>query len=82
MIADGREIGAIDAFSRIIEDQTLTFSIVDGEIVDNETLSVWNVLGFSISGEFEGEQLTRVVAVNHFWFSWSVFRPDTSVYSP
>ena len=81
-IASGKDVGATDVFSRYLNDQLLTFSYSDGEIVDDQTLSVWNVLGQAISGELAGEQLEKVVAVNHFWFSWAAFRPDTRVYQP
>jgi hypothetical protein len=40
------------------------------------------VLGQAISGPLAGEQLTPVVAVNHFWFSWAAFKPETRVYQP
>jgi hypothetical protein len=30
----------------------------------------------------DGERLTDVVAVNHFWFSWAAFKPETRMYQP
>jgi hypothetical protein len=81
-IADGKEVGAVGVFSRYLNDQLLTFSYPNGEIVDDQTSSVWNVLGQAISGELSGEQLEEVVSINHFWFSWAAFRPDTRVYQP
>jgi hypothetical protein len=35
-----------------------------------------------VSGSLAGSQLTPVVSINHFWFSWVAFRPETRVYSP
>ena len=35
-----------------------------------------------MSGSLAGSQLTPVVSINHFWFSWVAFRPETRVYSP
>jgi len=29
-----------------------------------------------------GQALTPVVSINHFWFSWAAFRPDTRIYQP
>ena len=81
-IADGKDVGATGVFSRYLNDQLLTFSYNNGEIIDDQTSSVWNVLGHAISGELSGEQLEKVVSVNHFWFSWAAFRPDTRVYTP
>jgi len=34
-----------------------------------------------VRGPLAGKQLTPVVAVNHFWFSWAAFRPETRVFS-
>lgn len=81
-IASGRDIGAADVFSRNLNGQTLTFTLVGEDIVDDQTSSVWNVLGQAVSGELEGQILEQVVAINHFWFSWAAFRPDTRVYTP
>ncbi|MCH7663300.1 MAG: DUF3179 domain-containing protein [Chloroflexi bacterium] len=74
------DVGAANIFSRELDGQTLNFAFADGEIIDLETLSVWNVLGLAVSGELQGQQLTPLVGVNHFWFSWAAFQPDTRVY--
>jgi hypothetical protein len=74
------DVGAANIFSRELDGQQLTFVFEDGEIVDIETGSVWNVLGLAVSGELQGQQLTALVGVNHFWFSWAAFQPETRVY--
>ncbi|MCH7480492.1 MAG: DUF3179 domain-containing protein [Chloroflexi bacterium] len=74
------DVGAANIFSRELDGQTLNFTFADGEIIDLETLSVWNVLGLAVSGELQGQHLTPLVGVNHFWFSWAAFQPDTRVY--
>jgi uncharacterized protein DUF3179 len=76
-IAQGRDVGAAAAFSREINDEVLTFIIQDGSMIDSNGTE-WDILGRSTSGE----QLTPVVAVNHFWFSWAAFKPETRVYQP
>lgn len=81
-IAEGDDVGAGVSFSRIVNDQVLTFSLADGEIVDDQTGSEWNVFGQAVSGEFAGTQLEPVVSVNHFWFSWAAFKPETRIYQP
>jgi hypothetical protein len=81
-IAQGRDVGAANAFLRELDGQTLTFVLEDDQIVDEQTGSTWNVLGTAVSGELAGEQLEPVVAVNHFWFSWAAFKPETRVYQP
>jgi thiol-disulfide isomerase/thioredoxin len=79
-IAAGRDDGAINAFSRQLDGRTLTF-VFDGErIVDEQTGSAWDALGHAVSGSLAGSQLEAVVGVNHFWFSWAAFMPETRVY--
>ena len=60
--------------------QMLTFSLQDGQIVDDQTGTSWNILGEAIDGELAGEQLERIVSGDHFWFSWAAFRPETVIY--
>ncbi|RME58163.1 DUF3179 domain-containing protein, partial [Candidatus Parcubacteria bacterium] len=48
----------------------------------DQTNSEWNILGQAVSGELAGSQLTPVTSINHFWFSWAAFRPETRVYQP
>ena len=85
-VAEGDDVGAANAFSRELDGQTLTFKAEDGpeggRIVDDQTGTRWSILGEGIDGELEGEQLESVVAVNHFWFSWAAFNPETRVYAP
>lgn len=80
-IASGKDVGAAAAFSRVLNGEVLTFSFVDGEIVDDQTGSVWNVLGEGVSGDLKGESLTQIISINHFWFSWAAFRPETRIYT-
>jgi hypothetical protein len=79
-IAEGEDVGAGAAFSRIVADQFLTFSLVGDKIVDDQTGSEWDVFGKAISGKLAGTQLEPVVSVNHFWFSWAAFKPETRIY--
>lgn len=79
-IAEGRDVGAADIFSRVLDDRTLTFSYDGDKIVDDQTGSEWNVLGQAVRGEIAGAQLERIVSINHFWFSWAAFRPETRIY--
>jgi hypothetical protein len=81
-IAAGRDVGTANAFLRRTDGLDLTFSLEDEHIVDNQTGSEWNVLGQAISGELQGAQLSPVVAINHFWFSWAAFKPETRIYRP
>lgn len=81
-VAAGRKVGSLAAYSAVLDGQTLEFEFVDGEIRDLGTGSTWNILGLAVAGPLAGQQLSPVVAINHFWFSWAAFRPDTRVYAP
>ena len=81
-ISEGRDVGAAAAFSREIDGQTLTFSHRDGKIFDEQTGSEWDIFGKAIGGELTGVQLDPAVAINHFWFSWAAFKPETRIYQP
>ncbi|MBM4422353.1 MAG: DUF3179 domain-containing protein [Chloroflexi bacterium] len=80
-VAGGRDVGAALAHLRELDNQTLTFALDGTKILDNETGSEWNALGVAVGGPLAGKQLTPV-AINHFWFSWAAFRPETRVYQP
>jgi hypothetical protein len=76
----GQEVGSANSFSPILNGDKLTFT-TDGErIFDEQTNSMWNVLGQAVEGPLAGSQLEAVVSVNHFWFSWAAFRPETRIF--
>ena len=79
-IAESRDVGAAGVFEAVLDGQALTFSVQDGVIVDDQTGSVWDILGNAIEGSLVGKSLTPVVHGNHFWFAWAVFKPDTILY--
>jgi hypothetical protein len=81
-IAAGRDVGSAAAYAAELNGQRLTFRNQSGRIVDNETDSTWNLLGQAVDGELAGQQLAPVVGVNHFWFSWAAFKPETRIYQP
>jgi thiol-disulfide isomerase/thioredoxin len=80
-VAGGRDVGAATTFSRDFDGQTLTLVLDNDRIIDQQTGSEWDVLGQALSGPLEGQRLEPVVSINHFWFSWAAFRPETRVYS-
>ncbi len=79
---NGKDVGSTGAFSRDFEGQILTFIATDDGFVDEETGSLWNIAGDAIEGPLSGSQLVRLVSGEHFWFAWSVFRPDTIIWQP
>lgn len=80
--ASGRDVGTAAAFSRELDGQTLAFTFTEGKLLDEQTKSEWNVLGQAVAGEFKGKQLAPAVSINHFWFSWAAFKPETRIYAP
>lgn len=82
IVAAGRDVGAANVYERSLDGDSLTFTYDGSGIVDEQTGSEWDVLGRAVSGELAGTQLAPVVSVNHFWFSWAAFRPETRVYQP
>lgn len=81
-VAGGKRVGTAAAYSRDLDGQTLTFTFDGRSIRDEQTGSTWDALGRALSGPLEGETLDPVVAINHFWFSWAAFRPDTRIFEP
>jgi hypothetical protein len=81
-IPEGRDVGAAVAYSRLLDGQTLTFKVAGEKILDEQTGSEWNILGQALAGELQGKRLTSIVSINHFWFSWAAFKPETRVYQP
>ncbi|MBM4457938.1 MAG: DUF3179 domain-containing protein [Chloroflexi bacterium] len=81
-LAQGRDVGAAAVYSPELDGRRLTFRGEGERIVDTETGSEWNLLGRAVAGELAGRHLTPVVSVNHFWFSWAAFKPETRVYQP
>lgn len=81
-VAGGRDVGAAAAYSRVVDGRTLTFQRDGERLVDAETGSSWDVLGRAVEGPLAGAQLQPVVAINHFWFSWAAFKPETRIFQP
>ncbi len=79
----GKDIGAALAFDRRLADGTvLEFSPNgDGQFIDNNTGSEWNLLGQALAGDLTGTQLQKVLHTNEFWFAWSAFNPQGEVYT-
>jgi len=80
-VADGRDVGAVGVFAPTAEDKKLTFRLMDGRILDDQTGSTWNLLGKAETGPLAGKELRPLVyQAAQFWFSWAVFKPDTLIY--
>jgi hypothetical protein len=80
-ISRGEDVGSAGVFDRRAGDQILTFRADDeGNFIDEETGTVWNILGQAVSGPLAGEALTPILHFDHFWFAWAAFFPETDLY--
>ena len=79
-IVGSRLMPSATAFGRHLDGQTLSFSLADGKIIDDQTGSVWNVLGRSQSGPLAGKQLDSVPSGVHFAFAWLAFNPNSELF--
>lgn len=77
-IPDSRGVGTGVAYRSTVDGTVLTFEgHPDGGLfVDQETNSVWTLLGRAISGPLEGEQLEVALHRNEFFFAFAAFFPD------
>lgn len=73
------DVGAAAVYEPELNGRKLNFASSNGNIVDSETGSQWNVLGRATSGELKGQRLKPVMHTNHFWFAWQTFNPETAV---
>ena len=80
LIGDSQEIGSTGVFEANLDGQKLTFRPEGDTFVDNETGSVWNILGKATGGPLAGNQLTPIIHDNTYWFAWGSFKPDTKIY--
>lgn len=72
---------AIRGFESNVDGERLTFEIKDGQIIDQETTSVWDEHGRAIEGPLKGTMLKRVQNGHiAFWFAWVAFYPMTEVF--
>lgn len=82
-IADGADVGTTAVFVPVVDGRKLTFAPAAGGtgFVDKETGSTWDLFGNAIDGPLAGVRLEAVEHVDTFWFAWSTFRPDTTVFA-
>ncbi|MCC5914435.1 MAG: DUF3179 domain-containing protein [Balneolaceae bacterium] len=78
-IHQSRDDGATGVFSPYHNGEKLTFEYRDGDILDRETGSTWNISGKATSGSLEGEQLETMLYGDYFAFAWLVFYPETDM---
>ena len=75
------ELETVHLFERKVAGDTkpLTFSYLEGKIVDKETKSEWTVEGLCTYGRYREKSLVPVLNVNAMWFAWAAFYPQTVI---
>lgn len=79
-IEQSKEAGSTGVYFRQVNGRTLRFSLEDGNIVDRETDTTWDISGRAIDGPLEGTRLEAVTSGDYFAFAWLVFYPDSAIY--
>ena len=51
-------------------------------LVDRETRSSWNAYGTCTSGKLKGAELETLIMEPEYWFAWSEFHPQTTIFEP
>ena len=72
------------AFSARLSGKTLKFTPANPEateLTDAETHSRWDPYGRCMSGRLAGTQLQSLTLEPEYWFAWSEFHPDTTIYA-
>lgn len=73
------------AFDRQVGERTLTFAVADTSaftFTDTETGSTWDGAGRALAGALAGVRLQSLAdAYTLFWFSWSVYYPETRLFA-
>jgi hypothetical protein len=80
VIKGARAIGSAVAYNPILEGEQLTFEQREGQIVDANTGSQWDITGRAIAGPLADKQLDILPHANHFWFAFAAFFPETSIW--
>ena len=69
-------------FSPVVAGDRLTFSFVNGEIIDDQTGSTWSRDGRATNGDLAGTSLEPLPVRSTFWFAYVGAFPGASVYAP
>ncbi len=76
----GRDVGSVGVFRPRHGDVELTFTVADGQFIDVQTGSEWDITGRAVAGELAGAELEQIPHLDTFWFAWSSYRPDSGLF--
>ena len=79
-IGDSRTVPSATAYARLVDGRELHFEASEGQIVDRETGSTWNLFGAATSGPLEGSRLQLIETGVHFAFAWLAFNPKSEIW--
>ena len=70
------------AYDPVLNEGSLTFSVVLGRITDDQTGSLWTVDGLATKGPLAGQRLQPIAeAFVAFWFAWPEFYPEIEIWA-
>jgi hypothetical protein len=68
-------------FKRALDGRTLTFTLRDGTLADQETGTTWSIDGEATTGKHKGGRLELIIHDRVMWFAWAAFHPGTDLYN-
>ncbi len=80
LIRESKDVLAAAAYSRDVEGVILDFEIRQGEIIDIQTESTWNMFGVAEKGELVGKRLSKLDRGVYFAFVWLDFFPKSVIF--
>jgi Protein of unknown function (DUF3179) len=78
-IATSRDVGAAAVYEPAVDGRHLTFTWQSDAFVDQETGTLWTLLGQATTGPLAGKRLAPVPHLVPFWFAWAAFKPSTRI---
>jgi hypothetical protein len=80
-VDEGQDVGMAVLFYRTVNGQTLSFALRAGNIVDEETGSIWTIFGEAIQGPLKNTHLEQVNGSAYYWFAWVNTYPQTRLFT-
>jgi hypothetical protein len=87
MLVLGPDGKSVRAFSRLMGANTLDFYGRGGAntsdpwaLLESTTLSEWSFDGCAVTGEMQGQCLSRIDALKDYWFDWQHYHPNSGIY--
>jgi hypothetical protein len=80
----GDDKRSVRAYERSVDGRKLEFFLKPNSssltLVDAETGSEWDFTGKAIRGPLNGRQLKKVAVLNDYWFDWTTYHSNTTIY--